>query len=125
MSCRHCRDVGATLTADLVTLRARVLLPAPREALYDGEEVGRALERGAAITERERAHVEGEIAALEHALSLLVPPEYMTISYLCHDCGDHSAQRITMHKARANDARACELCGAAMDITDTRGPWTP
>lgn len=72
--CVHCAEVLGVLVADLERLRARVVLPAPRDALFDGEEVGRLLERGGAILERERVHVEGEIAALERAISLLRVP---------------------------------------------------
>lgn len=71
VSCAACVEVLAALVADLELLRDRVMLPAPRDSMFDGEEVGRALERGTAIGCRERVHVEGEIAALERAIGLL------------------------------------------------------
>jgi len=74
MICHHCHHVYAELSADLRLLRARVVLPGPREPLYDGEELGRALAAGTAITERERVHLEGEIAALERAIAVLSGP---------------------------------------------------
>lgn len=120
MICHHCHHVYAALAADLRALQARAVLPGLREPLYDGENVGAALAAGTAITERERVHVEGEIAGLERAIAhltmapLVSTPQEVTIDYRCAKCGDHSAQRITMDARRANDARACELCGAEM-----------